>query len=325
VHQTQIVGLGDHSKNRVLDLEEVCLVLKKKFAESRINTEPTDWSTPLIKELDSKKYALSMPSSQVEWITIKLGFIPDFEFPFVLIGKMSTLDLFTLHDLALFVDYRNQKGSENKKFIDVGANIGLHSVVAYLCGYSITAFEPDKETYKLGKLFISKVAAEINFLQTNIKLIGESSAHSTSYYIQAAVSDSFDTKIFVRFLDNPYGNHLKGKKKNIYGSMQETEVESVDIECYIKTMCTVKLDAEGSDLIILNKLMSCAESIDFCKEIYLCDWRDETRLDIHKAISKLKTKYKLSSAFGEIVVLEDLPENRSTDYVRLKKIFRTNA
>ena len=60
---------------------------------------------------------------------------------------LHTVNLFHFDEIRLFALY-SLLSSTYKKFTDVGANVGLHSIYVSQLGYEVNAFEPDPIHYK---------------------------------------------------------------------------------------------------------------------------------------------------------------------------------
>src|SRR3546814_20413787 len=60
-------------------------------------------------------------------------------------GNIDSLDLFGIDELIVFAFYWANR-DRYRTALDLGANIGLHSIILDRCGYRVTAFEPDPET-----------------------------------------------------------------------------------------------------------------------------------------------------------------------------------
>ena len=118
----------------------------------------------------------------------------EIEFPFLQLGKISSLN-FCLHEFINFAFYYMNKDIY-KNVADVGACIGLHTILLSKCGYKVSAFEPDKDNFKLLKKYLS-----LNNI-INVKAYNK------------AVYDN-NTKIvkFNIIHDNKTGNHILGSKK----------------------------------------------------------------------------------------------------------------
>ncbi len=148
-------------------------------------------------------------------------------FPFVKMGAVSSLDLFGLDELVLFALYRANR-AKYSRFADLGANLGLHSLVAARLGWRVTAFEPDPSTFAL---------LEENLLQNSV----------TARTFRKAVGAEAGERLFTRVLGNLTGSHLSGSKAKAYG---ELEVFPVETEALTKVMTEhdfLKIDVEGAE------------------------------------------------------------------------------
>jgi len=80
--------------------------------------------------------------------TIEFGEFGKLVFPYFKMGEtVSSLSLFDLDELIIFIFYWINR-VRYKKVIDIGANIGLHSIILNKCGYEVSSFEPDPIHYE---------------------------------------------------------------------------------------------------------------------------------------------------------------------------------
>jgi FkbM family methyltransferase len=161
-----------------------------------------------------------------------MGGFGDVTFPFTKMGAIDTLDLFGLDELILFAFYWTNRG-RYRRAADIGANLGLHSVLMARCGWSVRAYEPDPIHAKL--------------LQRNLDLNKITSVE----VVQAAVSDAPGELEFVRVLGNTTSSHLAGAKSNAYGQLERFPVKVESIADIMPTVDFVKMDAEGQERIII--------------------------------------------------------------------------
>lgn len=169
-------------------------------------------------------------------------------FPYHRMGAISSLDLFGLDELIIFAFYRANR-SRYSKVADIGANIGLHSLLLGRCGYSVRSYEPDP-------LHFAKLCANL-----------ERNATTTVQPIQGAVSTSTGTTRFVRVLGNTTGSHLAGVKDS-YGDKEEFEVAVTDISNIYAENDLIKMDAEGHEAALLSKLSRKeASAVDIIAEV----------------------------------------------------------
>jgi FkbM family methyltransferase len=153
--------------------------------------------------------------------------------PYRRMGAVDSVNLFDLDELILFAFYR-KIGDRYRRVLDIGANIGLHSIMMAKLGWQVTCFEPDP--IHCNQIVANLAANDLG----NVDLV------------QAAVSDNTDEREFVRVLGNTTGSHLAGAKSNPYGELDRFPVKVVDFRSLITDVDFIKLDAEGEESRILN-------------------------------------------------------------------------
>lgn len=122
-------------------------------------------------------------------------------------------------------------------FFDIGANIGIFSLLAASCGAKVIAFEPSKKVYKLLRKNI-----EINNYQNSILTVSE------------AVSDR---KGVTHFFETRSGNLGVGRIINFNPNDQKEsyEVTINTLEYFVKKFGkpnVLKIDVEGAEYLILK-------------------------------------------------------------------------
>ena len=153
--------------------------------------------------------------------------------PFLNMGAITTLDLFGLDELVLFSWYAANK-SRYRRVADLGANVGLHSILMSKIGWSVEAYEADPVTAKV--------------LRTNLDL---NEALSVRVH-NLAISDSAGESEFTRVLGNLTGSHLSGDKYKPYGNLERFVVPTVGIASIMESNDFIKMDVEGSEARILE-------------------------------------------------------------------------
>jgi|688.fasta_scaffold249654_3 hypothetical protein len=249
-----------------------------------------------------------------EYVEINLGAIGSVSFPFYKYKNSTSLDLFSPEDIFLFSCYVKNYPVINQ-FIDIGANIGLHSLIARKIGYSVISFEPDSETFSLSKKFFNENNIEFfEFNDQDITVEKLAKKPGELLLIQAAVSDYNGFTKFIKILDNPFANHLSGRKMNIYGELLEETVRVLCID-QLKFEAVIKMDAEGEDARILQSVLN-SESLSGI--VYLCDWRSETRQDIFNLLSKNSSSSYNPFFRKKLENINDLPLSKSSDFIEVK-------
>lgn len=153
-------------------------------------------------------------------------------FPYLPMGAISSLHLFGLDELILFSFYRANR-DRYQRVADLGANIGLHSLVLDRCGFEVCAYEPDPDHYAL--------------LQKNLALNSCSKVSTTC----AAVSIADGEMEFTRVLGNTTSSHLTGAKSKPYGDLERFAVSVKSIGPILEWADLVKMDVEGHEAAIL--------------------------------------------------------------------------
>ena len=162
-----------------------------------------------------------------------VGFVP---FSYVEMGAINTLDLFGLDELILFSFYWINR-DRYREVVDMGANIGLHSVLLGRMGFSVTSFEPDPKHVALLTKHL-----DANDVQDRVSIV------------QAAVARENGVLDFVRVLGNTTGSHVAGAKKDPYGELEVFEVLAVSVADAIADKDLVKMDVEGLEADLLTSL-----------------------------------------------------------------------
>jgi FkbM family methyltransferase len=170
--------------------------------------------------------------TQSEGAKETLGQFGEIDFPYYKMGAVDSLDLFGLDELIIFSFYWANR-HRYRRSADIGANLGLHSILMGKCGWQVKAFEPDPVHAKL--------------LRRNLDL----NRSATVELVEAAVSDRAGTLEFVRVLGNTTSSHLAGAKPNAYGKLERFPVRVASIAAIMPTVDFIKMDAEGQEKIII--------------------------------------------------------------------------
>jgi FkbM family methyltransferase len=190
---------------------------------------------PSYQELDKVAQSLVAASDfRSDALTpVPFGGLGPLVFPYTKMGAIDSLDLFGLDELIIFAFYHANR-NRYRRAADIGANLGLHSILMAKCGWTVRAYEPDPHHASLLK---RNVAA--NGVDDRVQLI------------EAAVSDKPGTLEFVRVVGNTTSSHLAGAKSNAYGELERFPVRVEPIEAIMPDVDFVKMDAEGQERIIL--------------------------------------------------------------------------
>ena len=155
--------------------------------------------------------------------------------PKVSFGNIDSDALFADKEQELF-DFYEANRDRYKKALDIGANIGVHTVLMARQGWHVQAFEPDPVHWEIAA---KNIYRNVLVIKTSLE--------------QAAVSDVEGRKSFVRVNGNTTGSHLKGDKAP-YGSLNEFEVDVVDCRPLFDWADFAKIDCEGHEARLLTTL-----------------------------------------------------------------------
>jgi FkbM family methyltransferase len=153
--------------------------------------------------------------------------------PYHNMGAVSSTDLFGVDELILFSYYWKNR-DKYKNVSDLGANIGLHSIILSRCKFKVTAYEPDPVHFEL--------------LYRNLGL-NDCEGVKT---VNAAVSDVTGIANFVRVLGNTTSSHLEGSKDNAYGALEQFEVKTIAVDQVFAETDFIKMDVEGAEAKIIS-------------------------------------------------------------------------
>jgi FkbM family methyltransferase len=156
----------------------------------------------------------------------------ELDFPYFSMGAVDSLNLFDLDELIIFSFYHARRG-QYRRALDIGANIGLHSIMLGRCGLEVRSFEPDPVHFAQ--------------LSRNCRANGIESGE----LVNAAVSAKEGSAEFIRVKGNTTGSHIAGSKSDPYGELDRFPVRIVPIAEHLAWADFVKLDAEGHEKEII--------------------------------------------------------------------------
>ena len=162
-----------------------------------------------------------------------LGSLGEIQMPYFEMGEINSTHLFGLDELILFSFYKKNM-NRYKKVADLGANIGLHSIILSNSGFEVTSFEPDP----------------IHFDQL-IKNIEINCRENKPQCVQKAVSTNTNSIEFVRVLGNTTGSHIAGAKENPYGELERFKVECENFKTILEANDLIKIDIEGHEASVI--------------------------------------------------------------------------
>ena len=217
---------------------------------------------------------------------VELGPFGSIVFPFTEMGAVSTLDLFGLDELIIFAFYWVNR-NRYRKSADIGANLGLHSILMGKCGWQVTAYEPDPN-------HAARLLQNLN-----------SNNSATVKLVEAAVSDKPGTLEFVRVLGNTTSSHLAEAKDNAYGELEKFPVKVQAVAEIMEEVDFVKMDAEGQEkTIILGTETKHWQNTDMIVEI----GSEENAVAIFDHLHKIGVRaFAQKLGWAEVISLSDMP------------------
>jgi FkbM family methyltransferase len=163
--------------------------------------------------------------------------IGNFKLPYFKMGKINSSHLLGLDELIIFSFYKKLKILGYQKVADLGANIGLHSVILGKLNYQVRAYEPDPDHVKQFKKNI-----KINKLK-KIKLI------------EKAVDIKEGSVIFNKILNNTTASFIGNAKLKTSGVVKKFIVRTENIKNILKWAQIIKMDIEGMEYKVIKTLI----------------------------------------------------------------------
>ena len=239
----------------------------------------------IIKEIDQLH---GIGKSEV----LTLGEVGNLNFPYFEMGSIDSVKLFGIDELILFSFYYANR-DRYKKTLDLGANIGLHTLIMKKLGFQVVSYEPDS-------IHLSQIekVMKLNDL-------------GTDGLVPKAISDKRGTMEYIRILGNTTGSHLLGSKEEVYGA---TEIVSVEVDDILEVLDKgkfdfVKMDVEGHEVVLLNRIT--AQSIATTDIMLEIGSEKNAREIFTILIDKKIPAYAQKINWGRVEKLEDLPNHHT--------------
>jgi len=206
-------------------------------------------------------------------------------FPYYSMGKDNSFNLFNANEFVVFYIYLKNK-KIYKNVADMGASLGLHSIILARCGFNVTSFEPDP-------IIFSKLRANIKLNKIkNIKLVNK------------AVYTKEGTVRFTRVIDNMFSSHISGEKTS-YGKKKKITVKTVKVSKLIEKFDLIKIDIEGSESKVIRSI---SRKNFFSTDILVEIGTKKNAKEIFDFLQKNKIKsYSQKNNFKLISSLKEMP------------------
>lgn len=214
-------------------------------------------------------------------------------------GVISSTHLFGLDEFLIFAWYAvNQE--RYKKVLDLGGNIGVHSLVMSRLGYRVIAFEPDPIHIE----YFNNTIRENDCVGVELraKAIGTSNQRSN----------------FTRVLGNTTGNHISGAKKDPYGELETIEVQVEAIQKVLdEGFDFIKMDVEGYEANLIEAL---SPEVFGNLEVMLEIGTPENASRIFEQLKRLRIKaFSQKSNWRRVDSLSNMPASHKEGSLMLSK------
>ncbi len=202
-------------------------------------------------------------------------------------GQINSTHLFGLDELIIFSFYLKNK-NRYKKVFDIGANIGLHSIVLAKTGFDVLSYEPDPWHFKI--------------LQENLKL---NSIFSNVEARNMAISTHTGELEFIRVLGNTTGSHLAGAKKEPYGDLERFMVQVDSFKEILKDADLLKIDVEGHEGTLITS--TCREDWVGTDAIVEIGTPENAKIVFEHMQAKGVNLFSQKNSWEKVLKLEDMP------------------
>jgi FkbM family methyltransferase len=207
-------------------------------------------------------------------------------------GNLDSDCLFCAKEQEIF-DLYEKWGAEGKykRALDIGANIGVHSVLMGRQGWEVIAFEPDPIHFRSLHSNMLRLVPHTNWEINNV-----------------AVANFQGNATFVRVKGNTTGSHLEGYKQP-YGDLERFEVGVIDARGVYPWADFAKIDAEGAEAdILLTTTKEDMKHLDILVEV---GNTPNAFLIFHHFKNMGVKMYSQNTGWKEVETLEDMPTHHS--------------
>jgi FkbM family methyltransferase len=229
-------------------------------------------------------------------------------------GKVSNINLFGPHELTIFAVYEywleswSSEGDNNRSvppvFLDLGANVGIHSILMSKRGCDCYCVEPIPNVIQCLRENSGLNSTELNIIEGAIVPNGH-------------VGERVD---FLQVLDNFTASTTVLTGKMVYGKVLNYSVPALTIEPIISlipkdiTKLIIKVDIEGAEADLLTCLFEVLKEKNFDAVRLVVEVSNEaSRATIFQLIGLWRSTLRVFSdktGFGrEVSCIEDLPMN----------------
>jgi len=156
------------------------------------------------------------------------------QWPRISLGNLTSYDFFSMDEMVLYSFYWINR-DKYKVVFDIGANVGIDSIILSLFGYEVYSFEPDPSLYEV--------------FQKNINLNRCDKIHP----FKKAISDSSKIADFVRVEGNTTASHILGAR-DFYGDAEYFKVETMTFLDVGIQPDLIKINVEGHEKYLVPSI-----------------------------------------------------------------------
>lgn len=207
--------------------------------------------------------------------------------PFTRMGKVTSEHLFEDREQSIF-DFYERNAGRYQTALDIGANIGVHSILMARAGWRVTAYEPDPTHFER--------------LKANLEAHGCAEfAELHAVPINLAVATQDGRAEFVRVLDNETANHLAGARGH-HGHIQRIQVGTIDCRSIFAWADFAKIDCEGMEAALL-----CTVTDESCEFLVEVGTQENAMLIFRHFFGRRSMWRQMDDAWKAIRRLDDMP------------------
>ena len=211
-------------------------------------------------------------------------------------GTFTSYDFFELHEMPLYSFYWINR-DKYKIAVEIGANIGIDSIILNRFGYEVHAFEPDPLLYEI---FLKNIQLNKCNIQT----------------YQKAISNAPGVVDFVRVKGNTAHNHILGAK-DYYGDAEFIKVESITFEEIGVQPDLMKINVEGYEKYIVPSIKYPVwERMDVFIEVHN---PENSKLIFEYFIGTNINIFSQKEGWQKVKKLEEMPLSSREGYIFVSK------
>lgn len=234
--------IGSHDPN--IDFTEILKAIENLLVKLQRGSDE-------YRDLEAQVKKLQEQARLVRYPLISFGApIGSIKIPNISMGNIDSINLLDLDELILFSLYTKML-TPGHAFLDLGANLGLHSSIANRLGATVKCYEPDPKHNELSKDFwhSNNIAVEL---------------------FTAAIGVRDGIESFTRVAGNTMSSHITGKKSP-YGPVETFAVEIHDVRKVISTVDFVKIDIEGMEDEVVPAIINVHKNVPESMPSVVCE------------------------------------------------------